>query len=126
MSVKVAVIEDSPDNRLLIQVFLEEHFAVQEYESGMEALEHMPQHPPDLILMDISLPEIDGVEVLKRLKQLPILGDLPVVALTAHAMRGDREKFLALGFDAYISKPIWDEYILLDTINGLIASRGSA
>jgi len=116
----IAVVEDSPDNRLLIQAFLEEEYEVSEYENGVDALEQMPERLPRLVLLDISLPVMDGVEVLKRMREDEQFKDIPVVALTAHAMSGDREKYLALGFNEYISKPIWDEQILFDVIAKLI------
>lgn len=112
----IAVIEDSPDNRLLLQAFLEDDYQVLEFENGVEALEKLPTQIPDLIFLDISLPLMDGVEVLKNLRKHPDLAHIPVVALTAHAMSGDREKYLAYGFDNYIAKPIWDEQILFDVI----------
>ncbi|HEY9841040.1 MAG: response regulator [Candidatus Sericytochromatia bacterium] len=115
----IAVVEDSPDNRLLIQAFLEDDYEVSEYENGVEALEQMPTQLPALVLLDISLPVMDGVEVLKRMREDERLKQIPVVALTAHAMSGDREKYLSLGFDEYISKPIWDEQILFDVIEKL-------
>ena len=102
----IAVIEDNPDNRLLVHAILEDHFELSEFESGQQALAGMPDHPPDVILLDISLPEMDGREVLKEIRRTPSLADIPVIALTAHAMVGDRERFLAAGFDEYISKPI--------------------
>lgn len=119
----IAVIEDSPDNRLLIQAFLEDHYRVDEYENGMLALEKMPEHVPALVLLDISLPSMDGVEVLRQMRADPRLANLPVVALTAHAMSGDREKYLGLGFDEYISKPIWDEQILFDVIGQFLPAQ---
>ena len=64
------------------------------------------ESPPDLILIDINLPEIDGYEVTARLKQLPDLTDVPIIAVTANVMKGDREKTLAAGCDGYIQKPI--------------------
>lgn len=116
----IAVVEDSPDNRLLIQAFLEDSYDVSEYENGMDALAGMPAHLPRLVLLDISLPVMDGVEVLGRMREHDQLRAIPVVALTAHAMSGDREKYLSLGFNEYISKPIWDEQILFDVIEKLI------
>ncbi|MCP4202881.1 MAG: response regulator [bacterium] len=104
----VAVIEDNPDNRLLVRAILEDRYELTEFDTGMKALAAMQEKPPDLILLDISLPEMDGAEVLKRIRQIDGLRELPVVALTAHAMVGDRERFLAVGFDQYISKPILD------------------
>jgi CheY-like chemotaxis protein len=89
---------------------------VVEYETGIAALEGLPRDKPDLVLLDVSLPEMDGTEVLRRLRVDPALSRLPVIALTAHAMAGDREKYLAAGFDDYVSKPIVDEQVLLEAI----------
>jgi CheY-like chemotaxis protein len=114
---RIAVVEDNPDNRLLVQALLEEHYEITEYETGMEAVEGLPTDRPDLILLDISLPEMDGTEVLAWLREQEGLKDTPVVALTAHAMAGDREKYLGLGFDAYLTKPIIDDALLLETIS---------
>ncbi len=113
---KIAVVEDNPDNRLLVQVILEPDYQVVEYETGFAALEGLPREKPDLVLLDVSLPEMDGTEVLRHLRADPVLRQLPVIALTAHAMAGDREKYLAAGFDDYVSKPIVDEQFLLDAI----------
>ena len=116
----IAVIEDNADNRLLARAILEDHYRIVEYDGGAVALAAMVDDPPDVVLLDISLPEMDGSEVLRRLRQVPRLRDLPVIALTAHAMAGDRERFLATGFDAYVSKPIVDEQILLDEVARLL------
>lgn len=113
---KIAVVEDNPDNRLLVQAILEDLYAVTEYETGVAALESFIGEPPDLVLLDISLPEMDGTEVLARMKDDPGLRDIPVIALTAHAMAGDRERYMEAGFDEYVSKPIYEEDILLDAI----------
>jgi len=113
---KLAVVEDNADNRLLIQAILEDLYEITEYETGLEALEGLEEEKPDLILLDISLPGIDGTEVLKRIRDDQSLKSIPVVALTAHAMAGDRERFLSSGFDGYIAKPIEDENILLAEI----------
>lgn len=117
MKPKVAVVEDNPDNRLLVRALLEEHYEISEYETGIDAVEGLPSDPPDLVLLDISLPEMDGTEVLARIREREELKDIPVVALTAHAMAGDREKYLALGFDEYLTKPIVDESVLLETLS---------
>ncbi len=122
---KIAVIEDNPDNRLLLRAILEERYQINDYESGFEALTALPAQPPDLVLLDISLPGMDGTEVLKKIRAEPALSKLPVIALTAHAMSGDREKYLSLGFDNYVAKPIVDEAILLDAIAcGLNETQG--
>lgn len=118
---KIAVVEDNPDNRLLVQVILEPLYQVTEYENGFTALEGLSKDKPDLVLLDVSLPEMDGTEVLKRIRADERLHNLPVIALTAHAMAGDREKFMAAGFDDYVTKPIVDEALLLDAIQKLLS-----
>lgn len=123
---KIALIEDNADNRLLARAILEDFYEVVEYEGGVEALSGMSASPPDVILLDISLPELDGREVLRRLRAEPKLQHLPVIALTAHAMAGDRERLLAAGFDAYVTKPIVDEQILLAEIRRAMAPPGPA
>lgn len=117
---KIAVVEDNPDNRLLVRVILETLYDVTEYESGISALENLHRQRPDLVLLDISLPEMDGTEVLQRIRADDRLKNLPVIALTAHAMSGDREKYISAGFNDYITKPILDENILLGAIKKLL------
>lgn len=116
MSAKIAVVEDNPDNRLLVNAILEDSYEISEYETGVEAVEGLPTDPPDLVLLDISLPEMDGTEVLAWIRRQPQFQGLPVIALTAHAMAGDREKYLAAGFNDYVTKPIVDEDVLLEAI----------
>ncbi len=119
MSLKpiIAVIEDNPDNRLLLRALLEPRYDIQEYEDGLIALENMPQQVPHLVLMDISLPHLSGVEVFQKMRENTQLQGIPVVAVTAHAMSGDREKYLEYGFNDYLAKPIWDEQQLYSTID---------
>lgn len=119
----VAVVEDNPDNRLLAQAILEDHYVVSEYESGPEALAAFKNTKPDLVLLDISLPDMDGIEVLRHIRSDPELAALPVIALTAHAMAGDRQKYIKAGFNDYVSKPIVDEATLLDAIRRLLENR---
>jgi len=119
----IAVVEDNPDNRLLVQAILEDHYEIVEYETGAEALEGFQSAVPDLVLLDISLPGMDGTEVLRRMKADVRLSRLPVIALTAHAMAGDRERYLAQGFDEYLTKPIVDEEVLLQAIASRIGAR---
>jgi CheY-like chemotaxis protein len=78
------------------------------------------------VLLDISLPGMDGNEILQRIRKDENLRNLPVIALTAHAMAGDREKFLAAGFDDYITKPIVDESQLVASIERLLKKRSPA
>jgi len=116
----IAVVEDNPDNRLLIDAILGETYRLDEYASGAEALEMMSVNPPALVLLDVSLFGMDGVEVLSRMRRDSVLRDIPVIAVTAHAMTGDRERYLAAGFDGYVPKPIVDERVLIDTIERLL------
>lgn len=116
----VALIEDNPDNRLLVRAILEDRYVLTEFDTGMKALAVMRDDPPDLILLDISLPEMDGAEVLEKIRQIDSLSALPVIALTAHAMVGDRERLLAVGFDQYISKPILEPDKLRTAVAALL------
>lgn len=121
----IAVIEDNPDNRLLVRALLEDSYEITEYDNGNDAMEAMRQTAPDLVLLDISLPGIDGVEVLRLIREDPRLAPLPVIALTAHAMDTARERFLEAGFDQYVSKPITDADLLLDSIRDLLRRPAS-
>ena len=116
----IAVVEDNADNRLLLQAILGDDYDLVEYENGADALAAFSTSRPDLILLDISRPGMDGNEILKRIRQDSSLKALPVVALTAHAMSGDRERFLAAGFDDYVTKPIVDETLLVGAIERLL------
>lgn len=117
---RVALVEDNPDNRLLVRALLTGHFEVVEYATGSEALAAFEEAIPDLVLLDISLPGMDGIEVLTRLRARPRTRQIPVIALTAQAMRGDRERLLRLGFDAYLAKPILDPDELIGAIEALL------
>ncbi len=124
MSPKIAVVEDNPDNRMLVQALLEDRYELSEYETGVEAVEGLGNDIPDLVLLDISLPEMDGTEVLAWIREQDALKDLPVIALTAHAMAGDRDKYLAAGFDDYVTKPIIDEDVLIEAIERCLSATG--
>ena len=103
----ILYIEDNIDNRTLVRRVLQiEGYRVMEAESGFKAFEILRSEIPDLVLMDINLPDMDGYEITTRLKQMPSLAGVPVIAMTANVMKGDREKTLAAGCDGYISKPI--------------------
>jgi len=104
---KILVAEDNPSNRELFRELLESWgYEVVEAVDGEAALKAASEGSPDAVLLDIQMPLLDGYEVLRRLRQDPKLAHLRVMALTAFAMRGDREKALAFGFNAYHSKPI--------------------
>ena|SRR3972149_3245648 len=107
MSAKILYIEDNPDNRMLVRRVLQaEGYTVIEANDGPSGIQTATEQTPDLILMDINLPDVDGYEITARIKQLSGLAKVPVIALTANVMKGDREKTLAAGCDGYIQKPI--------------------
>lgn len=107
MAKRILVVEDNPDNRILISdVILSLGYEVIIAEDGEEGIERTLADSPDLILMDLSLPKKDGWTAAREIKDNEALASIPIVALTAHAMVGDREKALKAGCDDYISKPI--------------------
>lgn len=107
MTRNILIVDDNADNReLAAKVLRDKGYATTEATTGEEALDKVARERPDLVLLDISLPVIDGYEVARRLKSSATFRHIPVIALTAHAMRGDREKALAAGCDGYIAKPI--------------------
>jgi two-component system cell cycle response regulator DivK len=106
MATRVFVVEDNLMNLELIRDILEVHgYTVETAGDGRTALGLIVAHPPDLILMDIQIPEIDGFALAGMLRANAATARVPMVAITAHAMRGDDEKILAGGFDGYIAKP---------------------
>jgi two-component system, cell cycle response regulator DivK len=107
MAKTVLIVEDNELNMKLFHDLLEAHgYATLATRNGIEALDLARKHRPDLILMDIQLPEVSGLEVTKHLKDDDELRHIPVVAVTAFAMKGDEERILAGGCEAYLSKPI--------------------
>lgn len=108
---KILIVEDVEFNRDLIVQLLEDTYNVLTAADGAEGLQLAAREHPDLILMDLSLPVIDGWEATRRLKANAALHDIPIIALSAHAMMGDREKALQSGCDEYLSKPL-DEDLL--------------
>lgn len=107
MSKKILIVDDNNDSReLVVKILKNKGYEMIEAIDGEEALEKAMTEKPDLILMDISIPKINGYEVTKRLKSIEEFKDTPIVALTAHAMKGDRVKALEAGCEGYISKPI--------------------
>ncbi len=121
---RVALIEDNADNRLLIRVLLRDHYQVVEYETGAQAWAGLQERPPDLVLMDLALPDLEGAELLQRIRSSPQLKHLPVIAVTAQAMTGDRERFLGMGFTDYVTKPIVDFELFLGAVRNALAGPG--
>lgn len=103
----ILYIEDNSDNRKLVRRVLEaEGYAVVEAKDGQQAMERLQSERIDLALMDINMPEVDGYTLTARIKAMPEFAKLPIVAVTANVMRGDRERSLQAGCDGYIQKPI--------------------
>ncbi len=103
----VLYIEDTFENRVLIRLILQaDGFTVLEAESAHHAFQVLETETPDLILMDINMPDMDGYTLTQRLREIPRLAHIPIIALTANVMRGDRERTLEAGCDGYIQKPI--------------------
>jgi len=119
---KILYIEDDLHNRVLVRRVLEAAgFSIIEAENGPVGLQLAQEQAPDLILIDINLPKMDGYEVTRRLKEIKPLARIPIVAMTANVMKGDREKTLDAGCDGYIQKPI-DVDLLPAQINRFLAS----
>ena len=103
---KILIVEDVEMNRDLLVQLLEDDYELVEAVDGKQGLEKAASEKPDLILLDISLPELDGWEVTRRLRADESLKETPIIAVTAHAMAGDEEKAYATGCNDYLSKPI--------------------
>jgi CheY-like chemotaxis protein len=109
---KVLVVEDVDLNRDLVVQLLEDRYHVIEAVNGQEGVELAERERPELILMDLSLPIMDGWEATRRIKANPDLRSIPVIALTAHAMVGDEKKALAAGCDDYLAKPLDEDALM--------------
>jgi CheY-like chemotaxis protein len=120
---KILVIEDVALNQELLVQLLEDDFEVVTADDGAAGIAAAQRERPDLILMDLSLPVIDGWEATRRLKADPKVTGIPIIALTAHAMRGDEEKAKACGCDDYITKPI-DEAELFQKLDLFLPRHG--
>ncbi len=103
----ILYVEDNADNRMLVRrVLLASGYDFAEAASAQQALEYLDMHVPDLILMDVNMPDIDGYTLTTQLKAAPKFSQVPIIALTAYALKGDRERSLEAGCDGYIQKPI--------------------
>jgi len=107
MKEKILIVEDNPLNMRLIEMTLRaKGYWLLKATDGEEALDAAIREKPDLIIMDLNLPKVSGLEVTKRLRQMPAFNHIPIIAVTAHAMKGDEEKIIEAGCDAYLPKPI--------------------
>ena len=107
MGVKILYVEDNPDNRLLVRrILMVEGYTVVEAFDAAQGIAAARRELPDLILMDMNLPEMDGYTLTRHLRAIPELRNVPIVAMTANVMHGDREKSIEAGCNGYIPKPI--------------------
>ncbi|MDQ6965805.1 MAG: response regulator [Mariprofundaceae bacterium] len=120
MSNTALIIEDHPDNMELISFILEKHgYRTLKAVRGEEGVAMAIEQRPDFIILDIQLPDINGLEVARRIRASPVDGTIPIIAMTSYAMLGDREELLAAGCDGYIEKPI-DVRLVMQQIRAVI------
>ena len=120
---KVLIAEDNAVNRELLRELLESRgYSVSEACDGREALEAVRQTQPDILLLDIGMPILDGFALISKIREDPASATLPVLAITAYAMHGDREKIMNSGFDGYLSKPV-NANSLIAEMDRLLAKR---
>ena len=122
----ILYVEDNPDNRLLVRrILLAEEYSLLEATDAMDALNVLQTAHPDLILMDINMPDMDGYTLTAKIKSLPGFERVPILAVTANVMRGDKEKTLEAGCDGYIQKPLDIEQLTRE-IEKFISRRTNA
>jgi CheY-like chemotaxis protein len=107
----ILVVEDNPLNRELMRQLLEDDYTITTAVDGAAGVALAVQQLPDVILMDLSMPGVDGFEAQRRLRAHDKTKHIPIIAVTAHAIRGDRERVLRLGFDGYVSKPVDEDQL---------------
>ena len=107
MKEKILIVEDNPQNMRLTEMTLRsENYTLLKATDGEEALDIARRERPDLIMMDIQLPKMNGLEVTRKLREIPAFSHTPIIGLTAYAMKGDEERIIEAGCDVYLSKPI--------------------
>lgn len=122
----ILYVEDNPENRMLIRrVLLAEGYTLMEADTAGQALDLLQTNQPNLILMDINMPDMDGYTLTAQIKSMPDFEQIPIIALTANVMRGDREKTLQAGCDGYIQKPVDIDLLSLE-IEKFLARRPNA
>jgi two-component system cell cycle response regulator DivK len=120
----ILYVEDNPDNRMLVRrILLSEDYSLIEAKNAGEALDVLKTTKPDLILMDINMPDMDGYTLTAKIKTTPGFERIPILALTANVMRGDREKTLEAGCDGYIQKPLDIDQLLKEIERFLARSK---
>lgn len=123
----ILLVEDNEDNRIIYSTVLRHvGYDVLEAQDGVEAIELARTKLPHLILMDISIPVIDGWEATRVLRQDPLTKDIPIIALTAHALADDRERAVEMGFTAYLAKPVEPRAVVAEVRRWLAAGASPA
>ena len=126
MDKKILLVEDNEVNRRLAGFLLRSHgYQVREATTAAAAFEMVEKDRPDLIVMDIQLPGMDGLEITKKLKEQPATANIPVIAVTSYAMKGDREKALAAGCAGYVTKPI-DKNTFIQEVAAHVGSKAKS
>jgi len=120
---KILIAEDNAVNRELLRELLEmdDHIVVEAC-NGEEALRFLDDSKPEILLLDLGMPVMDGYVTIRKIRENPDLAGLPVLAVTAYAMQGDKERILSCGFDGYLSKPI-DPKLLYQELNRLLSAK---
>jgi two-component system cell cycle response regulator DivK len=122
---RVLVVEDNENNMKLICLVLNKHgYEPIKAFTGKDGVEKAIQERPDIILMDIQLPDISGIEAVKRIRMVDDMQDIPIIAITSYAMAGDREKILNVGCDGYFEKPI-DPLTIIEDIEQIVELRNN-
>ena len=122
---RVLVVEDNENNMKLLCLILEKHGyePIQAF-TGEEGVDKATEEIPDIILMDIQLPDISGIEAVKRIRMMDSMQEIPIIAITSYAMSGDREKIMGLGCDGYFEKPI-DPMTIIEDIEKIVKQRNN-
>lgn len=127
MPQKILIVEDNPLHMKLMEMTLrDKNYTLVKATDGEEALDMAVRERPDLILMDIRLPKMNGFEVTRKLRKNPAFSHTPIIALTAHAMAGDRESVIKSGYDTYLSKPVDTRQLTAVIAEMLLKRRGKS
>jgi CheY-like chemotaxis protein len=122
---RILIAEDNPVNRELLRELLETRgYSVTEACDGQEALRRIEESQPDILLLDLDMPVLDGFATVQRIRENPAIASLPVLAVTAYAMQGDRERVLSSGFDGYLSKPIQSK-LLFEALDRFLGNQAA-
>ena len=123
---RLLLVDDNPDNLEILAVLLSEAYTVFSYASAADALKNLPAIRPHVLVLDIGMPAMDGVQCLRAIRALPRYAEIPAIAVTAFAREVERKAFLDAGFQAVVTKPVIDHRELFDAIERLLAPLAAA